>query len=104
MVFLRKQLYDDCVLEGLKEHNFQNIKELHTYINDYFFLRSDKYYMIQEKYYRLSVIDVYRYEVRLQEIDQYGELILDENDKVYKLRLNIDRFEDIAEVFIPQKL
>lgn len=52
----------------------------------------------------MSVIEAYRYEVRLQEIDQYGELILDENDKVYKLRLNIDRFEDIAEVFIPQKL
>lgn len=99
MVLLRKQLYDDCVLEGLKEHKFQNIKELHTYINDYFFLRSDKYYMIQEKCYRLSVIDVYRYEVRLQEIDQYGELILDENGKINKLKINIEKFEAIAEVF-----
>lgn len=49
----------------------------------------------------MSVIDVCRYEVRLQEIDKYGELILDENGKVYKLRLNNDRFEEIAEIFEP---
>lgn len=101
MVLLTKLLYDDYVLEGLKEHNFKNIKELHTYINDYFFLHSEKYYMIQGKYYRMSVIDAYRYEVRLQEIDQDGELILDDNGKVYKLRMHIDRFEEIAEAFEP---
>ena len=101
MVILEKQLYDDYVLKHLQKHNFQNIKELHSYINDYFFLRFENYYMIQEKYYRLSVIDVYRYEVRLQEIDQYGELILDENGKVYKLKMNIDKFEENAEVFEP---
>lgn len=103
MVLLSKQLYDDYVLQHLQKHNFQNIKELHTYINDYFFLRPESYYMIQEKYYRMSVIDAYRYEVRLQEIDQSGELILDENGKVYKLRLSIDKFEDIAVVFDIEK-
>ena len=101
MVLLGKQLYDDYVLQHLQKHNFQHIKELHTYINDYFFLRTESYYMIREKLYRLSVIDAYRYEVRLQEIDQYGELILDENGKVYKLKMNIDKFEENAEVFEP---
>lgn len=55
-------------------------------------------HVIQEKYYRMSVIDVYRFEVRLQEIDQNGELILDENGKVNKLKLNIEKFEDISDI------
>lgn len=93
-----EQLYDNFVIERLKERDFQSIKELHTYINDYFFLHSDKYYVIEEKYYRMSVIDAYRYEVRLQEIDQSGELILNENGKVNKLKLNIDKFEEIADI------
>ncbi|WP_342560620.1 hypothetical protein NSQ95_07535 [Psychrobacillus sp. FSL W7-1457] len=97
-------LYDDYVLEHLKGRGFQEIKELHMYITDYIFHRSEKYYAIQEKFYRMSVIDVYRYEVRLQEIDIYGELILNENGKVYKLRLNIDRFEEIAEIFEPNSI
>ncbi|WP_419958282.1 hypothetical protein [Psychrobacillus psychrotolerans] len=99
MVVLGEQLYDNFVLEHLQERNFQNIKELHTYINDYFFLHSDKCYMILEKYYRMSVIDAYRYEVRLQEIEQSGELILDESGKVNNLKINIDKFEEIAVVF-----
>lgn len=93
-----KQLYDNYVIERLKEHNFQSIKELHTYINDYFFLYSDKYYVIEDKYYSMSVIDAYRYEVRLQEIDQSGELILNVNCKVNKLKMNIDKFEEVAVV------
>ena len=98
-----EQLYDNFVIERLKEHNFHSIKELHTYINDYFFLHSDKYYVFEEKYYRMSVIDTYRYEVRLQEIDQCGELILDGNGKVNKLRMNIDKFEEITELFEVRK-
>ncbi|MER2006887.1 MAG: hypothetical protein ABS939_05485 [Psychrobacillus sp.] len=96
---MREQFYATNVLEHLKERNFQSFREMHTYINDYFFLRSEIFYMIQEKYYRLSVIDAYRYEVRLQEIDQSGELTLDKNGRVNKLRMNIDKFEAIAEVF-----
>ena len=99
MVLLEKQLYDDDVLEHLEKHNFKNLKELHTYVNDYFFLSSKKYYIVQEKYYRLSVIDAYRYEVRLQEIYLNGELIINENGKINKLRMSIDKFEAIAEVF-----
>lgn len=94
-----EQLYDNFVLERLKERNFQSIKELHTYINEYFFLHSDRCYMIQEKYYRMSVIDAYRYEVRLQEIDQSGLLILNENGKINRLKMNIDKFEEIAVVY-----
>lgn len=99
MVGLEEQLYDNYVLEHLKEHNFQSIKELHTYINDYFFLHSDKYYVIEEKYFRMSVIDAFRYEVRLQEIDQFGELIVNESGKINRVKLNIDKFEAIAEVY-----
>ncbi|MER2169296.1 MAG: hypothetical protein ABS938_01540 [Psychrobacillus psychrodurans] len=97
------KLYDDYVLEHLDERGFQDIKELHIYITDFMFHRSEKYYVIQEKFYRMSVIDAYRYEVRLQEIDQYGKLILDQNHKVYGRKMNIDKFEKIAELFQPMK-
>ncbi|NME06230.1 hypothetical protein [Psychrobacillus sp. BL-248-WT-3] len=93
-----EQLYDHYVIEHLKKHSFRNIKELHTYINDYFFHHYNKCYLVKEKYYRLSVIDAYRYEVRLQEIDEHGELLLNERGKVNKLKMNIDKFEEIAEV------
>lgn len=100
---MKKQLYDDYVLEHLEERNFNSIKELHIYINDYIFHRAEKNYLIQDKYYRMTAIDAYRYEVRLQEIDQYGELVLDGNDKVYGRRMNIDKFEEIAEVLDSMK-
>ncbi|WP_298468968.1 hypothetical protein [uncultured Psychrobacillus sp.] len=100
---MKKKIYDDYVLAHLKERNFKNIKELHIYINDYIFHCSEKYYRIQEKNYRMTVIDAYRYEVRLQEIDKYGALVLDGNDKVYGRRMNIDEFEEIAEVLEIEK-
>lgn len=93
------KIYDDYVLNHLDKRGFQNIQELHTYINDYIFHRSEKHYVIQEKYYRMSVIDPYRYEVRLQEIDQSGELIQDEDGKVNSRKMKIDKFEKIVEVF-----
>lgn len=51
----------------------------------------------------MSVIDAYRYQVRLQEIDHYGGIILDKKHKVYSRKMNIDKFEEIAEVFQPMK-
>ena len=93
------ELYDDYILEHLNERGFSDIKELHKYINDYIFHCSNKLYEIQGKYYRMSAIDAYRYEVRLQEIDFYGELILGENLKVFSRKMNIEKFEEIAKIY-----
>lgn len=97
----QKYLYDKYVYEQIEKYGFNNIKEIHNYINDFIFHCSEKKYLIKGKYYRMSAIDVYRYEVRLQEIDLSGDLILNESRKVNGLKLNIDKFEEIADIFFP---
>ncbi|PIC74203.1 hypothetical protein [Sporosarcina sp. P17b] len=90
-------MYYEAVYSVLKEKGFETINEVHDYIGQFLVIPSDCLYIIENHFYKIVAIDIYRMEVRLLETDEKGTLLYDDYDKTIKHKLRIEKFEKIAE-------
>ncbi|GKV66239.1 hypothetical protein NCCP2331_23920 [Sporosarcina sp. NCCP-2331] len=80
-------VYYEAVYSALKEKGFETVNEVHDYIGQFLVMLSDCLYIIENHFYKIVAIDIYRMKVRLLETDEKWTLLYDDYDKTIKHKL-----------------